>query len=211
MRARGRRRPPPPQPPPGGGPPPGTPPTRRRRRSPRSWTSAAVRAAALVAFVCLLAGCGGAPRSATGTHLYLAGNGELWDVDVAHQRVRRLERPTLDVGEVPHRILARGRRLIMGSAFGDSAYFLPSVSADRVWVVDVGSFSGARAVREVTVDGETVVPAITPPQHRSALAAGAGGPRLAARYGLDVWDPRTGRPLRHLTVDPETLGPTDGP
>ena len=170
-----------------------------------------MRAAALVAFVCLLAGCGGAPRSATGTHLYLAGNGELWDVDVAHQRVRRLERPTLDVGEVPHRILARGRRLIMGSAFGDSAYFLPSVSADRVWVVDVGSFSGARAVREVTVDGETVVPAITPPQHRSPLAAVAGGLLLAARDGLDVWDPRTGRTVRHLTVDPETLGPTDGP
>lgn len=171
-----------------------------------------VRAFALVCALGLVAGCGGVPPPATGTHLYLAGNGELWDVDVAHQRVRHLVRPTLDVGDVPHRILARGRRLIVGSAFGDSAYFLPSVRADRVWVVDVSSFSDkVRAVREVTVNGVTVVPAIVPPQRRFPLGAVDGGLVLAARDGLDVWDPRTGRLVRHLPVDPGTLGPTEGP
>jgi hypothetical protein len=167
---------------------------------------------ALIVLVCLVAGCGSAPRSATGTHLYLAGNGELWDVDVAHQRVRHLVRPTLDVGDVPHRILARGRRLIMGSAFGDSAYFLPSVRSDRVWVVDVSPFSGdVRAVREVTVNGVTVVPAIVPPQNRAPVAAVAGGLLLRAGRGLYLWDPRTDRVVRRLTIDAETLGPTDGP
>jgi WD40 repeat protein len=121
-------------------------------------------------------------------------------------------RPTLDVGDVPHRILARGRRLIMGSAFGDSAYFLPSVRPDRVWVVDVSPFSGeVRAVREVTVDGVTVAPAAVPPRGRHPLAAAGGGLLLATRSGLDVWDPHTGRIVRHLIVDPGTLGPTDGP
>jgi hypothetical protein len=169
-----------------------------------------VRALALIFVLCLVAGCGGAPRSATGTHVYLAGNGELWDVDVPHQRVRHLLRPTLDVGDVPHRILARGRRLIMGSAFGDSAYFLPSVRPDRLWVVDLSPFSGeVRAVREVTVDGVTVLPAIVPPGGRHPLAAVDGGLLLAARSGLDLWDPRSGRIVRHLTPDPGTLGPTD--
>ena len=171
-----------------------------------------LRAVALVALVCLVAGCGTVPRSATGTHLYLAGHGELWDVDVAHQRVRHLVRPTLDVGDVPHRILARGRRLIMGSAFGDTAYFLPSVRPDRVWVVDVSPFSGeVRAVREVTVNGVTVAPAAVPPRGRHPLAAASGGLLLATRSGLDVWDPHSGRIVRHLLVDPGTLGPSDGP
>jgi hypothetical protein len=158
-----------------------------------------------------VAGCGSASQPAAGTHLYLAGNGELWDVDVAHQRVRHLVRPTLDVGDVPHRILARGRRLVMGSAFGDSAYFLPSVRSDRVWVVDVSPFSGAvRAVREVTVNGVTVVPAIVPPQDRAPVAAVDRGLLLPAGDGYYLWNPRTGFILRHLTVDSETLGPTAG-
>ena len=42
----------------------------------------------------------------------------------------------------------------MGSQYGDSAFFLPSVRPDRVWVVDIDPrFSIVRAVREVTVDG----------------------------------------------------------
>src|SRR5919206_3891146 len=103
----------------------------------------------------LFAGCGGARQAAEGPRLYLAGNGELWVVDVAHQRVRHLERPLLDVGDPPHRILARGRRLVMGSAYGDTAFFLPSQRRDRVWVVDIGGRDLLRAVREVTVDGVT--------------------------------------------------------
>jgi hypothetical protein len=158
-----------------------------------------------------VAGCGSAPRTATGPHLFLAGNGELWDVDVAHQSVRHETRPLLDVGDAPHRILARGRRLILGTQFGDSAFFLPGVRADRVWVVDVDPrTSVVRAVREVTTGGVTTVPAVIPPQRRWPLAAVDDGLLLAGRSGLAVWDPVTDRLVRHLAVDPGTLGPASG-
>ncbi len=143
--------------------------------------------------------------------LYLAGNRELWVVDVAHQRVRHVRRTQLDVGDVPHRILARDGRLVMGSQFGDATFFLPSLHRDRVWLVDIDPrVSVVRAVREVTVGGVTTVPAIVPPQRRWPLGAVGDGLLLAGRNGLDVWDPLTGRVVRHLTVDTGTLGPTSG-
>ena len=99
----------------------------------------------------------------------------------------------------------------MGSQYGDSAFFLPSVRPDRVWVVDIDPrFSIVRAVREVTVDGVTVAPATIPPRRRWPLGAVDDGLLLATTHGLDVWDPRKGRVLRHLYVDPGTLGPTSG-
>src|SRR3954451_11909464 len=123
-----------------------------------------LRYVALVVLL-LVAGGGGEPRAASGPRLYLAGNGELWVVDVDNQRVRHLTRPLLEVGDPPHRILARGHRLVMGSEYGDGAFFLPSQRRDRVWVVDVdGRRALVRAVREVTVDGVTTVPASVPPQ-----------------------------------------------
>jgi hypothetical protein len=160
-----------------------------------------------------VAGCGGAaPQTATGPHLYLAGEGELWDVDVAAQRVRHQpESQLLDVGDPPHRILARGHRLIIGSQYGDASYFLPSVHRDRVWLVDLDPvFTVVRAVREVTADGVTTAPAVIPPQRRPPLAAVDGGLLLAGITGIDVWDPLTSRVVRHLAVDAGTLGPTTG-
>jgi hypothetical protein len=167
----------------------------------------ALRYAAL-ALLLLVAGCGGEPRAARGPQLYLAGNGELWVVDVAHQRVRHLTRPLLDVGDPPHRILARGHRLVMGSQYGDAAFFLPSVHRDRVWVVDINGRSSV--VREVTVDGVTTAAAAETPHRRWPLAAVDGGLLLAARAGLDVWDPSSRRVVRTLPVDAGTLGPTSG-
>src|SRR4051812_6944704 len=158
-----------------------------------------------------LAGCGGgAPRAGTGGRLSLAGDRELWVVDVAPQRVRHLSRPTLGAADAPHRILARGRRLVMGPAYGDSAYYLPSQHHDRVWVVDVGGRDLVRAVREVTVDGVTTEPASVPPRRRWPLAAVDGGVLLSSRVGLELWDPRSGRVVRTLPVDAGTLGPTSG-
>jgi hypothetical protein len=165
----------------------------------------------VVLVVLLLAGCGSAPRAETPTRLYLAGDRELWVVDVAHQSVRRLTRPLLGVSDAPHRILARGRRLVLGTQFGDSAFFLPSLRADRVWVVDVDPrTSVVRAVREVTVAGVTTVPAVIPPQRRWPLAAVDSGLLLAGHSGLAVWDPVANRLVRHLAVDPGTLGPANG-
>jgi hypothetical protein len=160
-----------------------------------------------------VAGCGGAaPQTATGPHLYLAGEGELWDVDVAAQHARRVPESQLrDVGDPPHRILARGRRLIMGTQYGDGSYFLPSVRRDRVWLVDFDpGFAVVRAVREVTADGVTTAAAAVPPQRRPPLAAVDDGLLLAGADGVDVWDPRRGRIVRHLTIDTGTLGPTTG-
>jgi hypothetical protein len=170
-----------------------------------------LRYVALVVLL-LVVGCGrDVPRGANGPRLYLAGDRELWVVDVAHQSVRHLSRPTLAPGDAPHRILARGRRLVMGAAFGDSAFFLPSQHRNRVWVVDVGGGRNTvRAVREVTVDGVTTEPASVPPLRRWPLAAVDGGLLLSSRVGLEVWDPRTGRVVRTLPVDPGTLGPTSG-
>jgi hypothetical protein len=164
-----------------------------------------------LALLVVAAGCGGSPRAASGPRLYLAGNGELWVVDVASRHVQHLTRPLLTDADPPHRILARGRRLVMGNEFGDTAFFLPSLRRDRVWVVDVDPRSSVvRAVREVTVDGVTTVPAIVPPQRRWPLGAVDGGLLLQSGGGLDVWDPYTGRVVRHLRVDAGTLGPTSG-
>jgi hypothetical protein len=144
--------------------------------------------------------------------VYLAGNGELWDVDVVGGRVHHERQALLDAGDAPHRILARGDRLVMGSQFGESAFFLPSLRPDRIWLVDVSPRDGdVRAVREVTVDGVTTVPAIIPPRRRTPLAAVQGGLLLNADDGgVDVWDPLSGRVVRHLMVDANALGPTTG-
>jgi len=157
-------------------------------------------------------GCGASSQPATGPHVYLAGNGELWDVDIVGRQVHHERQALLDAGTSPHRILARGDRLIMGSQFGESAFFLPSLRPDRIWLVDVSPRDGdVRAVREVTVDGVTTVPAIVPPQRRTPLAAVQGGLLLNADDGgVDVWDPRSGRVVRHLIVDANALGPTTG-
>ena len=125
--------------------------------------------------------------------------------------MRHVRQALLDAEDLPHRILARGDRLVMGSEYGDTAFFLPSLRRDRVWVVDTGFRSGeVRAVREVTVEGVTTVAAAVPPHGRRPLAAVEGGLLLEADAGLDVWDPRTGHIARRLPVDVGTLGPTNG-
>jgi hypothetical protein len=127
------------------------------------------------------------------------------------REVHHVRQSLLDVADTPHRILARRDRLVIGSQFGDSTFFLPSVRPDRVWVVDVDPLvSVVRAVREVTADGVTVAPATIPPRRRWPLGAVDDGLLLATTHGLDVWDPRSGKLVRHLYVDPGTLGPTSG-
>src|ERR671919_2695690 len=73
---------------------------------------------ALAALLALAGGCGGDPedegRSASGEspRLFLAGDGELWAVDVSEERVQHVELPELSPGDPPHRIVRRGDRLI---------------------------------------------------------------------------------------------------
>ena len=161
---------------------------------------------------CVLAGCGSAePRFVAGPKLYLAGDNELWIVDADSGRVWHRFSSQLGPGDPPHRVLARGRRVVMGTPYGDRAIFLPSAQADRVWVVDLRSSSGtAFAVREVTVDGETTVAARRTPNPRWPLGAVRDGLLLEGNGQVMVWDPRTDRVLHHLAFPAGLLGPAAG-
>lgn len=159
--------------------------------------------------------------------LYLAGDGELWMIDL-EGRMRRVELPELSSGDAPYRIVRRGDRLV---AWGydtylldpklkasptvivrDSWFFIPSAREDRVWIAFVDPESGdsrrIKAVREVTVDGEVTVPDAHPP--------GGSWPERAVEDGLVlfsdgdwvVWDPRSD--TVKFRLDAENIGPTHG-
>jgi hypothetical protein len=165
----------------------------------------------VLALLLLVAGCGSGPRAASGPRLYLAGDREMWIVDTGLQTVRHVTRSQLKPSDAPHRIVARGHRLVMGAAYGDWSFFLPSVNPDRVWVVDLDPrTSTARAVREVTVDGVTTVHASRPPGRRWPLGAVDDGLLLEAGNGVDVWDPATGRVVHHLHPATGIIGAATG-
>jgi hypothetical protein len=159
-----------------------------------------------------LSGCGGETRPFVGgPKLYLAGDNELWIVDADSGRVWHRFSSQLGPGDPPHKVLARGRRVVMGRPYGNRAFFLPSAERDRVWVVDLRSFSGtAFAVREVTVDGETTVPARRIPNPRWPLGAVRDGLLLEGNGQVMVWDPRTDRVVTHVAVPAGLLGPAGG-
>jgi hypothetical protein len=162
--------------------------------------------------LCVLAGCGSAePHASIGPKLYFAGDNELWIADAGSGRVWHRFSSQLEGGDPPHKVLARGRRVIMGRPYGNRAFFLPSARRDRVWVVDLRSFSGtAFAVREVTVDGETTVSARRMPNPRWPLGAVRDGLLLEGNGQVMVWDPRSDRVVHHLAFPAGLLGPSGG-
>lgn len=198
---------------------------------------------ALAALLALAGGCGGDPedegRSASGEspRLFLAGDGELWAVDVSEERVQHVELPELSPGDPPHRIVRRGDRLVLwgyttyaldpGLEDGprtiarDSWIFIPSAHENRVWVGFLDPESpeterALRALREVTADGEVTVPDVRPP--------GGAWPELALDAGLlfyaehsedghliEVWDPEAQRVVdRFSDAEIGDLGPAHG-
>src|SRR5215217_4810906 len=170
----------------------------------------ALRYAPVVLLLCLAA-CGSAPRAEHGPQLYLAGDGELWIVDADSQRVRRELRPELQEGDTPHRILARGHRLLTSSAFGDWSFVLPSARPDRLWVVDLQPGTAfVAAVREVTVDGRTTVPPTAVPGRKWPLGAVNDGLLLEAGNGVDVWNPASGLVVHHLREANGIIGAATG-
>ena len=171
-----------------------------------------MRLGCVLVLCCLLVGCGSEPRTAEiGPKLYLAGDNELWIVDADSGRVWHRFSSQLASGDPPHKVLARGNRVVMGTPFGDRAIFLPSARRDRVWVVDLRSSSGtAFAVREVTVDGETTVAARRTPNPRWPLGAVRDGLLLEGNGQVMVWDPRTDRVVHHLAVPAGLMGPAAG-
>jgi hypothetical protein len=154
------------------------------------------------------------------SHLFLAGDGELWVVDVAGASVRHRSLPQLSPGDPPYRIVRRGNTLVLWSyqtltldpsstgaqprtLVRDSWIFIPSAAPDRVWVgiLDPNSPETERrlaAVREVTVDGRVTVRDVRPPQGRWPLAATSSGLVFESGGQLEVWDPLSGRVVRRL-------------
>jgi hypothetical protein len=160
-------------------------------------------------------------------HLFLAGDQELWVVDVAGGSVRHRSLPQLSPGDPPYRIVRRGDKLVLwsyqtltldpGSATAqpstlvrDSWIFIPSAAPDRIWVgiLDPNSPETERrlkAVREVSVDGRVTVGDVRPPEGRwpvaatsSALVFQSHGSGPGGLDQLELWKPLTGKVLRRL-------------
>jgi hypothetical protein len=158
--------------------------------------------------------------------LFLAGDRELWVVDVAGGSVRHRRLPQLSPGDPPYRIVRRGNKLVLWSyqtllldpaaaaqprtLVRDSWIFIPSAAPDRIWVgiLDPKSPETERrlaAVREVAVDGRVTVGDVRPPEGRwpvaatsSALAFQSHGSGPGGLDQLELWNPRTGKVLRRL-------------
>ncbi len=171
---------------------------------------------------------GGRPAGAVGKaaapspRLYLAGDGELWIVDVATERARRVPLRQLAPGDPPHRIVARGRRLVLWgyrtyvadrrfrrpprTLARRSWFFIPSAHPDRVWIafLDRGSpatVRALRAVREMTAGGRVTVAGVRPPGGRWPQRALASGLLLStggAEHAYTLWDPVTRTVVRRL-------------
>ena len=128
-----------------------------------------------------LAGCGSGAAETTSPRLFLAGDGELWVVDPAEAHARRVAMRELGPGDPPHRVIARGNRLVLWGAppftvdgelaarrafASDGSFFLPSVHPDRLWMVVLRGNARVHAVREITVDGSVTVADARPPGRR---------------------------------------------
>jgi hypothetical protein len=160
--------------------------------------------------------------------LVLAGDQELWVVDVAGASVRHRSLPQLSPGDPPYRIVRRGNKLVLWSyqtltldpsgtaqpdvLVRDSWIFIPSAASDRIWVgiLDPTSPETERrlkAVREVTVDGRVTVADVRPPEGRWPVAATSSALAFQSQGSgqggdqLELWNPRTGKVLRRLPGD----------
>lgn len=158
-------------------------------------------------------------QTLAGDRLVLAGDGELWVVDVATASARRVVMPELTPGDAPHRIVRRDGKLV---AWGyrtlvlapdldgppsvlasDSLIFIPSAAQDRVWVgiPDPENTETAclQGVREITVEGEVTVPDTRPPGCLWPVAAVVEGLVFQTNGDtLEVWDPRSREVVRTL-------------
>jgi hypothetical protein len=182
-----------------------------------------------LALAAAVVACGGGEAAgpvraaaAPSPRLYLAGDGELWIVDVATERVRHLALRQLAPGDPPHRIVRRGRRLVLWgyatyvadpgfrrpprTLVSRSWFFMPSANPNRVWIAFLDRRSPAtvralRAVREITVGGRVTVPDVRPPAGRWPERALASGLLLSTGEGdggFALWDPVTRTVVRRL-------------
>jgi hypothetical protein len=190
-----------------------------------------------LAFVLSLvgAGCGAEPQGAVETNpprppeLVLAGDGEMWVVDVPAGRARHVQVGELSPGNPDHRVVRRGDRFVfwgyatyvaaepggpLERVADDTWFFIPSAHPDRIWVTVLDPSSPAtvnalKAVREITVDGQVTFPDVKPPRGRWPQGAVTSGLLYYRDRGWSVWDPRTGENVSRLDLG-GPLGPTHG-
>jgi len=199
----------------------------------RSQLGPRLRAAAVtLALAATVAACGGGGEPAgpvreaatPSPRLYLAGDGELWIVDVATERARRVPLRQLVPGDPPHKIVRRGRRLVLWgyrtyvadpgfrrplrTLVRDSWFFIPSAHPDRVWIAFLDRRSpetvrALRAVQEVTTGGRVTVPGVRPPGGRwpqRALASGLLFSTGGRDHAYALWEPVTRTVVRRFAA-----------
>ena len=157
--------------------------------------------------------------------LFLAGMGEMWEVDVASGSVEHVRLPELGAGDPPHLIAAVGDRLALWNydvttvpmkdpsappqtLARDAWIFIPAANPDRLWVgfLDPDSPATERGLgelREIDSRGDVVTRGVTPPDGAWPYAE-VGGALLFQAPKPTLWDPVSGRTLR--TWDWDQIG-----
>jgi hypothetical protein len=187
------------------------------------------KSVATVAAVALaLAGCGEtvsgtdpkAPseESSNAPTLFLAGDAELWTVDVDAERAEHLPMPELAAGDPPHAIAAIGDRLalwgydVAGVPIADPSgspttlandgwIFIPAAEADRIWVgfLDPESPVTERALaelREIDADGNVITRGVEPPHGAWPYAELTSGLLFQGPGPVRLWNPESERTVR---------------
>jgi hypothetical protein len=184
--------------------------------------------ARVVALALALAGCGEAvsgtdpsragEENGRGSTLFLAGDGELWAVDVDAERAEHLRMPELAAGDPPHRIAAIGDRLalwgydVAGVPIADPSgppttlandgwIFILAAEADRIWVgfLDPASPATERALgelREIDADGNVITRGVEPPDGAWPYAELTSGLLLQGPGPVRLWNPESERTVR---------------
>lgn len=168
----------------------------------------------------LFAGCGGGgERSRShpqdGKLFLETQHGTISTVDVSSGEMETQAVPELGLGDPPFFLVYTGGRLVFYGAggatyamdsdldgpaekLGNSWYFVPSTTDGRAWLTFLDRESPAtvrdlRAVREVTVDGESTVAGTRPPCSGPTVVAASDDALLCeSDRGLKVFDPATG-------------------
>lgn len=198
--------------------------------------------AAVAALVLALAGCGegvsGAdpktPRSGgEPATLFLAGDLEMWVVDVDADQAEHLRIPELGGGDPPHRIATIGDRLALWdedvasvpaadpsaaaeTLAKDGWIFIPAADPDRIWVGFLDSDSPATAgglgeLREIDADGNVITRGVKPPDGAWPYAELTGGLLFQGPGPIRLWDPDTEHTVRTYSWQQiGDMGPVDG-
>ena len=163
-----------------------------------------------------------------GTLVYLSGGNRLTAVDVAsgRRRVRRMSSvatcgPEMHVlaGRIVFAGVVKGRTTVFSvpvsldrrpTRLGPAHLFVPSATEGRVWLAGVDcDRAEMTGVREVTVDGHVTVDSRRRVPGTWVSAAVRAGLVVQRGRRLQIWDPRTGRTVRPLTLAGVTGGRGD--